>query len=92
MKNNKSKSNSLSKLELTCGIAGILCPLPVIGEALLAGFFYPIIKQIPLFEEKKSDGLSTSAVIASLCTSALTRIQLYPVFYDPIMHYVQKFL
>jgi len=81
----------LSNLELFCGVAGMLCPVPVAGEALLAGFLYPIVKEIPIFKPKINEG-NFPAIAVSFCSAGLARFQLYPIIYEPMINYLQRFL
>ncbi len=80
----------LSNLELFCGFAGMVCPVPVVGEVLLSGFFYPIVKEIPIFKPKANES-NLPAIASSLCIAGLTRFQLYPIIYEPMMNYLQIF-
>ena len=79
----------LSALELGCGVAGMLCPIPVVGEALFARFLYPIVNEIPLFHQKNNE-MNFPAIAVSVCVSALARFQLYQPVYEPMLNYFQK--
>ncbi len=87
----KNNPEKLSTLELACGAAGMLCPIPVVGEALLARFFYPIIKQIPLFQPVDSKDSNFSSAVVSVCVAGIARFQMYESFYLPMMDYAQRF-
>jgi hypothetical protein len=81
----------LGNLELFCGLAGMACPVPVVGEVLLSGFFYPIVKEIPCFSSKHNEN-KFPAIATSLCVAGLARFPLYQQFYEPMLDYIQKFL
>ena len=82
-KDNNSKG--LSGLDLTLGGIGILCPVPIVGEAALAGFLYKLIKT-------GMDCETGPAVLASIPASALTRFKLYDSFYIPVMDFASNYL
>lgn len=84
------KKEQLGILELTCGIAGMICPVPVAGEILLSGFLYPIVKKIPLFNPRNNKNAEVSSAITSMCIAGLTRFPMYEPFYIPMMNYIQR--
>jgi hypothetical protein len=80
------KKSPLETKHLIAGGLGMLCPIPVVGEATVAYFLNPIVKQTGIFG---NDSLKTSA--ASLAIAALMRIELYQPIYLPILDYASKF-
>lgn len=66
--------------------AGMLMPIPVLGEAILAYGLYPVVKETKVFGH---DPLLNQAV--SLAAAALARIEFYKPFYLPILDQISKF-
>ncbi|MFZ5955310.1 MAG: hypothetical protein ACOYT4_02695 [Nanoarchaeota archaeon] len=75
---------NLEKKHLIAGLFGLICPMPVFGEALLAYSLYPIEKEI--FKE------DTLTFFASFATSTLIRLPAYNRFYLPIISYCKIFM
>jgi hypothetical protein len=82
-----SKLEEISKTQLVSGLIGMLCPIPVVGEAFLTGFLYPTVKQIGIFGESKP-----ASLVASVCVAGLTRFKLYEPIYIPMLDYFSRIL
>ncbi len=79
----KRNSNKMSKLEIGAGLFGMLCPIPILGEASLAYFLNKPITQAGLVK-------GAAAPIASLAIAALTRASFYQPVYIPILNFLGK--
>lgn len=75
----------LKQKHLVSGLAGMLCPIPIIGEILLSGLLYPVLKEIPIFEKNIA-----TPIIAAIATSTLTRLQFYEIMYLPMLNYTSE--
>jgi len=81
----RKKQSPLETKHLIVGGLGMLCPIPIFGEAAVAYFLNPIVKQTGIFG---NDSLKTSA--ASLAIATLMRIELYQPIYLPILNYASQ--
>lgn len=79
-----AKEKQFSNLELALGLGGSICPFPVVGEAMLAGFLYGFTK--PIFGDSKVAG-----AVGSLAVASLSRIQLYESFYNPMLNIIGRY-
>jgi hypothetical protein len=48
----ESKLEKITTAQLVSGFAGMICPIPIVGEALLTCFIYPTIKQMEYLENQ----------------------------------------
>ena len=60
----------------------MLCPIPIVGEAMLAYGLYPVI------ESTIKDHLISS--VTSLAVAGLARANFYQPFYIPAMDFISK--
>jgi len=81
----KQKPSPLETKHLVALGAGMLLPIPVIGEAVLAYGLYPIIKETGII---KNDPIMNS--VTSLATAGLTRAYLYEPFYLPSLNLISE--
>ncbi len=79
----RNKDSPLETKHLISGAAGMLCPLPIVGEALVAYGLYPVVRNVKLLG---NNPVSQSA--ASLAVASLARLSFYAPFYIPAMNYV----
>ncbi|MFA5259177.1 MAG: hypothetical protein WC979_05565 [Candidatus Pacearchaeota archaeon] len=79
------KLEKISKTELVSGLIGMLCPIPIIGEAFLSRFLYQPVKSTGFFGESMPSNL-----LASACVAGLIRFQAYQPVYIPVINYVSK--
>jgi hypothetical protein len=79
------KLEKISKTQLASGLVGMLCPVPILGEAFLSGFLYQPVKSTGFFGESMPANL-----LASACVAGLVRSQLYTPMYMPMIDYVSK--
>ena len=86
MARSRTKQSPLETKHLVVGGLGMLCPIPVVGEAAVAYFLNPIIKETGIVGR---DSLKIGA--ASLATAALIRFELYQPLYLPMIEYASKF-
>jgi len=75
----------LKTKHLVSGLAGMLCPIPVVGEALVSGLLYPIYDEI---FQKSNPVLN---ITASMAAAGLMRMKLYEIAYLPMMESVYKY-
>jgi hypothetical protein len=80
-----NKPLKISRTQLASGLVGMLCPIPVVGEAALTGFMYPIVREIGVFGDSKP-----ASLVASFCISGLTRYKLYEPVYMPMLDQIMK--
>lgn len=79
-------TEKFTKTQLGMGLAGMLCPIPVVGEALLGGgIIYPILNEDML---KDNPGPN---VVLSLAVAGLTRMKAYEPIYLPMMEFAQSY-
>lgn len=71
---------------LIAGLAGMLCPIPIAGEAILSYFFYPILRDSGIVGE------GPQCAVASFAVSGLTRLCFYKDYYLPATDYLLKLL
>ncbi|MFA5993317.1 MAG: hypothetical protein WC796_06430 [Candidatus Pacearchaeota archaeon] len=81
----RQSNNGLETKQLAALAAGMLCPIPVLGEAVLAYGLNPIIKQTGLVK----DNTPMNATF-SLAVAGLTRLSFYGPFYLPMIHYASS--
>lgn len=82
-RNSKSglENEILGKKGIALLVGSAFCPVPVLGEALGAGFLYPIIKTMPSpFGGEGARGYAISFIAASLA-----RLEFYDSFYFPML-------
>ncbi|MFH1358497.1 MAG: hypothetical protein ABIH37_01265 [archaeon] len=63
---------NISKLEAVSGLAGMLCPFPIVGEVLLA---VPINRVV-----SNRFGDSPAVKMLSVATATAMRLQFYPAY------------
>lgn len=74
-----TNQQKLKTKHLVSGLAGMLCPVPLVGEALVSGFLYPI------YDEMFKNSNPALSFTASMATAGLMRFQLYEPIYFPMM-------
>lgn len=79
------KLEKISKTQLASGLVGMLCPVPILGEAFLSGFLYQPVKSTGFFGESMQTNL-----LASACVAGLIRFQAYQPVYMPMIDYASK--
>jgi hypothetical protein len=79
----QNSGRQISTGDMVCGLAGMLCPVPVVGEGLLSKFFHSVIEDTPIFSDSRAAQWAGSFVIASL-----TRLSFYTPFYLPALKYI----
>ena len=82
----RKKQSPLETKHLVAGGLGMLCPVPIVGEAAVAYFLNPIVKETGIVG---NDSLKTT--VASLAVASLMRLELYKPVYLPIIDYVSGF-
>ena len=82
----KQNPSPLETKHLISAGVGMLCPIPIVGEAMVAYGLYPMIKETGVCG---TDLLMNSA--ASLAVAGLTRMEFYKPFYLPAMDFISKF-
>ena len=79
------KDKKFTILQLTSGLLGMLCPIPVVGEAFASGLLYPI------FNEGITKDEPAASAVASMATAGLMRMKLYEPIYFPMIEYAQSY-
>lgn len=82
-----TKPSQLETKHLVSAGLGMLCPVPLVGEAMLAYGIYPVIKETGLFGR---DEVLNS--ITSLAVAGLARFELYKPVYLPILEWASQFI
>ena len=76
----------LGKGHMVAGLAGMVCPVVGVGEALVSVLMYPLFKQSNMVGDSKVANLVTS-----LTMSSLMRYSFYEPFYNPVMDVVSNY-
>jgi hypothetical protein len=82
-----TKPSPLETKHLIAAGTGMLLPIPVLGEAVLAYGLYPIIKETRICG---NDSFTNS--VASIAVAGLARIELYQPFYLPTLDFISRIL
>ena len=78
-------TEKFTKTQIGMGLVGMLCPIPLVGEALTAKIIYPILNEDIL---KDNPGPN---IVASLATAGLMRMKLYEPIYFPMMEFAKSY-
>jgi len=82
-----TKQSPLETKHLIAMGAGMLLPVPVLGETILAYGLYPVIKETRICG---NDSFTNS--VASIAVAGLARIEIYQPFYLPTLDFISRIL
>jgi len=83
--NIKMPPQKLKTKHLLSGLAGMLCPIPVVGEALVSGLLYPI------YNEMFNNQNPVLNITSSMATAGLMRMKLYEIAYFPLLNNLYEY-